>query len=137
MLELVSRLRQRLREQVVRVPRHPAEELGGHGDRANLGRHLRLTALALRREPGQNVGDRGRREERPDEMPAATLVLFRRALPLLVGADRDVLRAVVRRELARTQREDGRRDRGNRRQELPCDWPQSRFAHAADERRRA
>ena len=130
-LELVPRLRQRLRERVLRVPRHPAEELGGRGDRAELGSRLRLAPLALRREPGQDVADGGRDDQRPDEVPAAALVLARGALPVLVAADRDVLRAVVRRELARAQRHHRGRDRDDRRQQLPRERPQSRLAEAA------
>src|SRR5438270_105464 len=63
---------------------------------------------------------RGRRHERPHEMPAAALVLARRALPVLVAADRDVLRAVVRGEVPAAQREHRRRDRGDGREQLPC-----------------
>src|SRR5205085_5116141 len=58
-LELVSRLRQCLREQVVRVSRHPAEELGGGRDRADLGSRLRGAPVPLGSEAGEDVADRG------------------------------------------------------------------------------
>src|SRR5262252_3828544 len=87
-LKLVSRLPQRPRQRILGVPRHPAEELGGRCDGTDLGGCLRLAPVPLRREPGENVAGRGRDEERPDEMPAAALVLARGALPVLVAADR-------------------------------------------------
>src|SRR5579884_1763661 len=99
-LELVARLCQSLRERMRGVARHPAEELGGRRDRTDLGRRLRLTAHPLRRQPGQDVADGRRRDERTDEMPPAAFVLARGALPMLVASDRDVLGAVVRSEIA-------------------------------------
>ena len=61
-LELVARLRERPRERLLRMPRHPAEELGCRGDRADLRDRLRLRFGALGREPGEDVPDRGRDE---------------------------------------------------------------------------
>src|SRR3954453_6410124 len=114
-LELMSRLRQRPREKILGVPRHPAEELGCRRNRADLRSRLRALPVLLRREPGEDVGDRGRGDKRADEMPTTALVLLRRALPVLVAADRDVLRTVIGRELARTQRHKRRRERDDRR----------------------
>ena len=136
-LELVSRLRQCPRERMLRVPRHPAEELGCRTDRTDLRNCLRMLSVPLRREPGEDVADRRRNEERAHEMPAAALVLLGRALPVLVATDRDVLRAVVRGELARAQRHHCGRDGDERRQQLPRDRPQLRLAQHADEYRRA
>src|SRR5215470_14358825 len=95
-LELVSGLRQRPREQMIRVPRHPAEKLGGCDDRSDLGGRLCLTPVPLGSEAGKNVADRRSDDQRSHEMPATALVLARRAFPVLVAADRDVLRPVVR-----------------------------------------
>jgi hypothetical protein len=82
---------------------------------------LRLAAIPLRRQPGEDVADGGRGDEGPDEVPAAPLVLAGRALAVLVRADRDVLGAVIGRELAPAQREHRGRDRSHGRQELPRD----------------
>src|SRR3954468_14988556 len=117
------------------MSRHPAEELGRRGDRTDLGSRLRGAPMPLGSEAGEDVPDRGRRDERPDEMSAAALVLARRTLPVLVAADRDVLRAVVRGELAATQRKHRRRDRGDSGQQLPCDRPYPGFTEDADEGR--
>src|SRR5581483_6979944 len=92
-LELVAGLRERPRERIVRVPRHPAEQLRGGGDRADLRDGLRLAPVPLGREARERVPDGRSRDERPDEMPAAALVLARRALAVLVAPDRDVLGA--------------------------------------------
>src|SRR5438128_2455825 len=80
-LQLVAGLRQRLRDGIL------------------------LIAQALGRLRREDVADRRRQDERPDQVAAAALVLLRRALAVLVAADRDVLRAVVLRDLAATQRE--------------------------------
>src|SRR5947199_377504 len=76
-LQLVAGLRERLRDEMIGIPRHPAE-------------------------------DRRRRDERADEMTSAPLVLLGRALTVLVPADGDVLRTVVRGELRTTHREHRR-----------------------------
>src|SRR5437588_12628009 len=76
-LELVPRLRERLCERVRRVPRHPAEEFGGRRNRAELRSRLRLPTEAVRRQSCKKVARRRRRDERPDQMPAAALVLAR------------------------------------------------------------
>ena len=86
---------------------------------------------------GQDVADCGRREEWADEMPAATLVLAGRLLPVLVAPDRDVLGAVVRRELAGAEREHRRCDRGERGQQLARDRSETRLTQTLDEHRRA
>ena len=53
-------------------------------------------------------------EQRADEVAAAAVVLLRRRLAGLVRADRDVLGAVVRGELAAAERDHGGRERGER-----------------------
>src|SRR6476646_2600492 len=63
-LELVTRLRERLSERVRRVPRHPAEELGGGGDRAELRDRLRLAPPVLGRQSSEGVADRRGDQER-------------------------------------------------------------------------
>jgi hypothetical protein len=136
-LELVTRLGEPLCERMIGMPVHPAEELGGRGDRADLGDGLRLPPVPFRRQAGENVAHGGRGDQRPDEMATAALVLSRRALPVLVGADGDVLRPVVRRELARAQRHDRGRHRDDRRQQLPRERPHSRLAESADDDRGA
>src|SRR5207302_10574603 len=65
-LKLVSRLPERPRERIVRVPRHPAEELRRRGDRTELSGRLCLAPVPLRRKPGEDVAGRGRDEKRPD-----------------------------------------------------------------------
>src|SRR5712691_727092 len=106
-LQLVSRLRQCLRERVARIARHPAEDLRRGSDRADLRGGTRLVAHALGRKPCEHVADRRRRDERSDEVPAAALVLFLRAVTVLVPADRDVLGTVIASELATAQSEGG------------------------------
>ena len=64
------------------------------------------------------LADRGREQERADEVAAAAVVLLRGALSRLVGADRDVLGAVVGGELAAPQRDGGGGERGERRDGL-------------------
>src|SRR5579884_2818850 len=130
-LELVARLGQRTRERMRRMPRHPAEELGRRGERAELGDDLRVTPQRLRRETGQAAPERRGGDERPYQVTAAALVLPLRAAPVLVASDRDVLRPVVRGELTRAEREDGRRHRGDRSEDLPRQRAQPRLAQPA------
>src|SRR5256885_10780987 len=127
MLGLVSGLRECPGKRVRRVPLHPAEELGRGGDSTELGRSLRLAPQPLGCERGESVPDRGRGDEWTDQVAATTLVLARRALSVLVAADRDVLRAVIRGELTGAQGEPRRHDRRDRRQELSCNRAQRRL----------
>jgi len=93
------------------------------GERAELGGCVSGLLHPRRREAGEDVADRARREQRADQMTAATLVLLRRSLALLVVADRDVLGAVVVRELAAAQREHRRREREQRDEQFLGDRP--------------
>src|SRR5882757_6880280 len=67
-LQLVSRLRKRLRERVARVARHPTEDLGRSGDRAELRCGARLVAHTHGREPGEHVADGRCGDEWADEV---------------------------------------------------------------------
>src|SRR4051812_13795724 len=130
-LQLVPGLRQPLREQVVGMTRHPAEELRGRGERAELRRCACRLLQPLGCEPGECVADRGRREQRADEMSAAALVLFCRPVAMLIPADRDVLRAVIVRELTAAQREHGGCEGEERDEQLLRDRPNTFvLAHA-------
>ena len=91
----------------------------------------------LGRKGCERIADCRGEHERPDEMPSAALMLLRGALAMLVGADRDVLGAVVGGELAGAQREHRRRDGHDRREELPHEWAQLRLAQPANEQGRA
>src|SRR5579864_21544 len=137
-LQLVARLRERLRERVARMTGHPAEDLGRGGDRAELRSGASLSPHARGREPRKHVADRRRRDERADEVTAATFVLALCGVTVLVAADRDVLGAVIRRELAAAKRERRRRERQKARDQLLRSRPQAaRLADAADEHRGA
>ena len=125
-LELVAGLRERLRDGIARVARHPAEDLGRGGDRADLRGGARVVAHALRREPCEHVADRRGGDERADQMSAAALVLLRRALAVLVASDRDVLGTVIRGELRPAQRERRRRERHEPGEQLLRDGAQPR-----------
>ena len=107
--------------------------------RAELRRRARVRcARAAGAKSGEDVADGGRRDERADEMAAAALVLLRRAVAVLVRADRDVLGAVIRGELRAAQREHGRREREQPREKLLRGGPQAlRLADAAHGDRRA
>src|ERR1022692_1937741 len=72
-LERVPRPGKRLRDGMARVPRHPAEDLRGRGERAELRRRAGRFACTFRREAGENVPRRRRQHERPDEVSAAAL----------------------------------------------------------------
>src|SRR6266436_6589045 len=56
-LELVAGLRQRLRNERLRVPRHPAEDLRRRGDRTELRCSARARAGVLRRQAGEQIAD--------------------------------------------------------------------------------
>ena len=118
-LELVAGLRERLRERVVGVAHHPAEDLRRGGDRAERREPARgelrscAGARAARALPIVSVASSG-----PTQVRAAALVLLLARLAVLVAADRDVLGAVVGGELAAAQREGGRGERGERGDEL-------------------
>src|SRR5215213_3257535 len=130
MLELVTRLRQRAGEPALGVPHHPAKELGRDREAAERrGRTGR--AAVLSRYGGSDRVRRGRRDEqRPDQMRTATLVLTRAWLVVLVGADRDVLGAVVGGEIVAAQREQRGREGEQPGRELFRD---GREAGAADD----
>src|SRR5579862_2081858 len=87
MLELVARLRQRLRHGVAGVARHPAEDLRRRGERAELGRAASMVADVRGRETGKRISHRRRHHERADEMTAAALVLLLRRVAVLVAPD--------------------------------------------------
>src|SRR5438067_1995729 len=95
MLELVAGLRERARKATLRIPRHPAKDLGRRAERAELRRRARGIAPALGDARRERIADRGGGEDRADQMRAAALVLLLAPLAVLVAADRDVLRAVV------------------------------------------
>ena len=117
------------------MPLHPAEDLCCCGERADRRSQPRRSAQMRRRARDQNVRGRGRREQRPDQVRSAALVLSRAMLPVLVGADRDVLRTVVRSEVAATEREQSRRDREEARRELLRGGTECRRAHALEHHR--
>ena len=66
-------------ERLVGVAHHPAEDLGRGGDRADLGGRARRAAQVRRRLGRQRRADRRARDERPEQVRAAALVLARRA----------------------------------------------------------
>src|SRR4051794_15550134 len=70
-LDLMARLRQRLRHRVAGVTRHPAEELGGRSDGADLRDGPGGRTEARRREAREDVADARRQQHRADEMTAA------------------------------------------------------------------
>src|SRR6266511_3956014 len=110
-LELVARPSERLRQRALRVPHHPAEDLGGgcHGsDRRGQSGWAPKVRRCPRRQRGAHGGGN---QQRPDQMGAAAFVLARPRLAVLVGSDRDVLRAVVGGEVAAAQRKCGRGER--------------------------
>src|SRR5437667_6459678 len=107
-LELVARLRERAREPVVWIADHPAEELGGDSDGAELGGRAGRAAQVLRRARGEHAAHGRADQERADDVRTAALVLLAAALAVLVAADRDVLGAVVRSDLRAPNRERGR-----------------------------
>src|SRR5262245_17603261 len=110
-LELVPRLGERLRERMVGVAHHPREDLRRDRDRCHRGEAPRGEPELTRRPRGEEVADRERSEERADEVRAAAFVLLVARLAVLGGADRDVLGAVVGRELGAAQRDGGRSQR--------------------------
>ena len=138
-LQLVAGPRERARERLVRVARHPAEELGRGRDRAELSRGAGRAPQVLRRLGGQRAADRRARDERAEQVRAAALVLPGAALAVLVAADRDVLGAVVGGKLATAQREHGRRKREHPADELGRERAQARrvLDRPHDERRAA
>src|SRR6266852_873353 len=95
-LQLVAGLREGLREGVLRVPHHPAEDLGGGGKRGEGAGEACGGAKMTGSARGEAGSDRGGGDQRADEVRAAALVLLRRKLAVLVGADRNVLGTVVR-----------------------------------------
>src|SRR5581483_6018483 len=72
----------------------------------------------LRRTRSDDVAGGGRREQRPDEVGAAPLVLLGARLVVLVAPDRDVLGAVIRGERVAAQREQRGRGGEKARDEL-------------------
>ena len=97
------------------------------------------TARAVGPGPGGRAGRerarrRAREQERADEVTAAAVVLLRGRLSRLVGADRDVLGAVVGGELAALQGDGGGDERGNRRDGLAGGEAEPRAARDAGRR---
>ena len=119
MLQLVTGPRQRACERVVRVARHPAEELRGRGERAELGRCARRAAQVRRRLERERRPTAELASERAEQVRAAALVLACALLAVLVAADRDVLGAVVGRQLGASQRKRRRQQREHAADELP------------------
>ena len=120
------------------MPRHPAEDLGRRRDRSELRERARTVARVLRREARKDVAERRRRDERTEQMTAAPFVFLRRARAVLVRADRDVLRAVIRRELRAAHRNHRRRERQHAREQLLRRGTQlSRLANALHDNRDA
>src|SRR5579884_3286680 len=136
-LELVPGLRQRLRQRMRRVAGHPAEELRRGRERAELRGDLGVPAQPLGRQAGQGVAEGGGGDERSHQVAAAALVLARGALAVLVAADRDVLRPVIGRQLARAQREHRGDDGGDGREQLARERAQSRLPQTAHDDGRA
>src|SRR5205814_956646 len=87
-LQLVARLGERAREAVLRVADHPAEELGGDADSAELSRGSSGAAQMLRCTRRESAPDGRAEEQRTDYVRAAALMLFRARLTVLVAADR-------------------------------------------------
>src|SRR5258706_4915443 len=136
-LELVPRLRQRLGDEVLRVARHPAEDLRRGGDCADLRGRARAFAQPVGREPGENVADGRRCNQRSDEMATTPLVLLGRPFAMLVSADRDVLGAVIGGELSPAQRERRGRERQEACEQLLCRGADAtRVANPAHDERR-
>src|SRR5687768_9142970 len=115
------------------VPGHPAEDLDSRPDGAERARDLSLPAEACGRPRGEDVARRRGGEEWADQVRAAAFVLLRARLVVLVGPDRDVLGAVVARELAAAERQHGRSQRERAREKLTGDVAQPvRAAHDLD-----
>ena len=91
---------------------HPAEDLDRSAHRTDRAERPRSRAGRGGSPRRQRAGGSARQEQRADEMAAAAVVLLRRRLACLVGADRDVLGAVIRGEVAAPERDHGRRQRG-------------------------
>ena len=116
---------------------HPREDLGRGGKRPEGRRRPRGRAQTCRRPRGEDVPRGGRRDQRSDEMRAAALVLPRARLAVLVTADRDVLGAVVGRELLTAQGEQRRCEREQARDELLRGVAEPRAPHALQHDRAA
>src|SRR3954468_11197740 len=117
-LQLVAGPRQGARERLVRVARHPAEQLRGRGDGTELGRRAGGAAQVRGRLRGERCPDRRAREQRAEQVGATALVLAGALLAVLVTADRDVLGAVIGGELAAAERQRGRKKREEAAREL-------------------
>src|SRR3954464_13925984 len=75
-LELVARLGEGAREAVVRMPHHPAEELGRDTQGPDLRGEPRRPAKVLGRAGGEGPADRRADQQWPDDVRAAALVLL-------------------------------------------------------------
>src|SRR5947208_11155138 len=89
MLKLVAGLGESAREAVLGIAHHPAEDLGRCGKRHELRAEPRGPAEVEGCARREHVADRGGREQGADQVRPAAAVLLRRALALLVRADRD------------------------------------------------
>ena len=125
-LELVARPRERARERVRRMARHPAEDLDRRRDGTDRADRARRGAVARRHLLGGEIARGVRQEHRPDQVRAAALVLLRARRAVLVRADRDVLGAVIRGELAAAQRERRGREREGAREQFARERSQPR-----------
>ena len=108
-LELVPRTCERPGNGVLGIADHPREDLGRGGEGAERREPTSGEPELHRCARGEGVTDRERPEERSDQVRAAPLVLLLVRLAVLVGTDRDVLRAVVGGELGAPERNCGRR----------------------------
>ena len=95
MLQLVARERERLGKRVLLVLNHPGKELDGRGERTDTGRRAGGRSERRRRPGSERAPDRRGHQQGAKEVRAATLVLLRAFLAVLVCPDGDVLRAVV------------------------------------------
>src|SRR6266545_1083934 len=109
-LQLVPRLGERAGEALLRVADHPAEDLRRGGERDELRAEPDGRPDVGRSARCQRVAERGRGEERCEEMRAAALVLLLAPLTMLVTADRDVLRTVIGRNVGAAQSQRRRGD---------------------------
>jgi hypothetical protein len=97
-------------------PALPADRRRDRAERTGCARRRPNLGGCARRQ--RSTHGRGH-EQRPDEMRAAPIVLLPRPLAVLfVGADGDVLRAVVGGEITTAERHRGRRKGDEARQEL-------------------
>ena len=113
---------------MVGVPAHPSEDLDRGTDCPHGPERAGRRAGRCGCAGGERARCGAREQHRADEVPAAAVVLLRRRLAGLVGADRDVLRAVVRRELAAPESDHRGCERRERDDRLAGEKPEPRAA---------